>query len=63
MDEHNDYLGDGVYASFDGYHIRLAVDHHENVVVYLEPSVLDALDRYRDRINQIVKETNEKRET
>lgn len=40
------YLGDGVYASFDGYQIWLAVNHHENKVVALEPSVFDALYRY-----------------
>jgi hypothetical protein len=26
------YLGDGVYASFNGYQIWLAVNHHENKV-------------------------------
>lgn len=42
------YLGDGVYASFDGYHINLAVNHHENHAVALEPEVLDALFKYRE---------------
>ena len=46
MDEHETYLGDGVYASFDGYQIWLAVNHHENNVVALEPSVLDRLYKY-----------------
>lgn len=46
------YLGDGVYASFDGYHIWLAVNHRENKVVALEPDVLDALNRYADYINE-----------
>jgi len=54
MDEqYNDYLGDGVYASFDGYHIRLAANHHENVVIALDPDVLEALDRYRERIKKL----------
>ena len=40
------HIGDGVYASFDGYQIWLAVDHHENKVVALEPKVLESLVRY-----------------
>ena len=35
----NRYLGDGVYASFDGYNILLAVDDHENKVIAIEPEV------------------------
>jgi hypothetical protein len=35
-----EYLGDGVYASFDGYQIWLAANHHENRVVALEPAVM-----------------------
>lgn len=44
------HLGDGVYASFDGYHIWLAVNHHENRVVALEPSVLQHLNEYAQNI-------------
>jgi hypothetical protein len=44
------HLGDGVYASYDGYHIRLAVNHHENKVVALEPSVVYALIAYAKRL-------------
>lgn len=44
------YLGDGVYASFDNYHIWLAVDDHTNKVVALEPSVYEALVRYAERL-------------
>lgn len=44
------YLGDGVYASFDGYQIWLAVNHHENKQVALEPQVLDALVAYANRV-------------
>lgn len=45
------YLGDGLYASFDGYHINLRAprdngDHH----VGLEPPLFDALLEYRKRI-------------
>lgn len=44
------YLGDGVYASFDGYQIWLAANHHENKVVALEPSVFAALMAYAHRV-------------
>jgi len=37
------YLGDGVYASFDGYQIWLAVNHHSHKVVALEPDVMSSL--------------------
>ncbi len=44
------YLGDGVYASFDGYQIWLAANHQTNKVIALEPEVLDALIDYRNRV-------------
>jgi len=47
------YLGDGVYASYDGYHIWLAVNDHTNKVVALEPPVLKALMEYERDIGQI----------
>jgi hypothetical protein len=52
MSEHTDqeYIGDGVYASFDGFQIWLAANHHENVVIALEPSAFDALIAYRERL-------------
>lgn len=45
------YLGDGLYASFDGYHINLRAprelgDHH----VSLEPEVYESLIEYRNKI-------------
>ena len=42
----NVYLGDGVYASFDGYQIWLAANHHENKVIALEPEVFSRLIDY-----------------
>lgn len=44
------YLGDGVYARFDGYAIWLAANHHANEVVALEPEVLNALIRFADQV-------------
>jgi hypothetical protein len=49
-DEKNEYLGDGVYASFDGYQIWLAVNHHANKVVALDDRVISALARYTDKV-------------
>jgi len=50
--DHTDrvYLGDGVYASFDGYQIWLAANHHENVVIALEPAVLKRLVGYQNAL-------------
>jgi hypothetical protein len=41
------YLGDGVYASFDGYQIWLTVNDHRNPpVVALDEGVMENLIRY-----------------
>ncbi len=40
------HLGDGVYVSYDGYNINIAVNHHNNHVVALEPAVMRALFEY-----------------
>lgn len=52
MNIENTYLGDGVYASFDGYKIWLAVRHHENKVVALEPEVFASLCAYVERLKE-----------
>lgn len=44
--ENNRYLGDGVYASFDGYQIWLAVNDHKNKVLALDASTMAALKEY-----------------
>jgi hypothetical protein len=48
------YLGDGVYASFDGYHIWLTTGSHREEEatnkVALEPPVFDALHKYQQEI-------------
>ncbi len=45
------YLGDSVYASFDGYHIRLHLDRHDSFpIVALEPAVIEALNKYQEAI-------------
>jgi len=43
------YIGDGVYASFDGYHIILDLRAQDNTTrIALEPSVIDELVKYRN---------------
>jgi hypothetical protein len=46
MENNDRYIGDGVYVSFDGYCVVVAVSHHENDVVALEPQVLENLIQY-----------------
>jgi hypothetical protein len=38
-----DYLGDAVYAAFNGFMIRLRTGDSQNQVIYLEPAVFRAL--------------------
>lgn len=40
------YLGDAVYASFDGYHIQLRTGDGNNQRIALEPAVLESLFDY-----------------
>ena len=42
------YLGDGVYAEYDGYYIRLTAEDGINVqaVIYLEDTTAAALKNY-----------------
>lgn len=47
-----DYLGDGVYVSFDGYQIELkteGLNGHINIV-YLEPNVFNNLTNYAKKV-------------
>lgn len=37
------HVGDGVYVSFDGYHVNIAVNHHLNHAVALDPGALRGL--------------------
>ena len=54
------YLGDGVYADFDGYQISLAANDHRNVVIYLEPKVMQALKTYEARLIGMLEKELEK---
>jgi len=45
------YLGDGLYASDDGYQICLRAPREDgDSIVYIEPSVWDALVEYTKRV-------------
>ena len=47
------YLGDGVYASFDGYHVILDLRGQDTTTrIALEPDVLLALNEYIERLGQ-----------
>lgn len=45
------YLGDAVYAHFDGYGVELKLnDHRAECLIYLEPNVLENLIKFRNEI-------------
>ena len=49
------YLGDGVYASFDGYQIILDLRGQDDTTrIALEPSVFTALVKYKERLDNII---------
>lgn len=51
--ENPTYLGDAIYAYFDGFGIELRLnDHREPCTVYLEPSVLAALNQFNVRMHE-----------
>ena len=57
MDIETSYLGDGVYASWDGYHIWLEVrGPTKNSRIALEPAVMNALMVYTKRVVEAAKE-------
>jgi hypothetical protein len=46
------YLGDGVYAAYDGWMVALTTEngYEATNTVYLEPSVLEALQKYVEQL-------------
>ena len=50
MAEDSTYLGDGVYASTDGFQLWLAANHPDNKVIALEPDVFQRLLDYVERL-------------
>lgn len=49
-----EYIGDGVYAIHDGFGIWLHANNHLNPTdkIYLEPSVLKALNTFSEKIQK-----------
>ncbi len=50
--ETDTYLGDGVYASTDGYQVWLAVRHPDNKVVALLPEIFERLLAYVESLKE-----------
>jgi hypothetical protein len=51
MNDQAVYLGDGVYASFDGFAIVLDLREQDNTTrIVLEHEVFEALIAYRDKV-------------
>ena len=48
IDRNDTYLGDGLYASYDGYQIRLYASNgiYATNEVFLEPAVLRSFEEY-----------------
>jgi hypothetical protein len=54
------YLGDAVYASFDGYHVELRVHDDRNPpAVFLDDVVCEALKQYMERAAIITSADND----
>jgi hypothetical protein len=51
VNELKQYLGDSVYADFDGYSIKLTTENGDGPsnTIWLEPEVMLALEAYRKR--------------
>ena len=50
------YLGDSVYASFDGHYVWLGLDDHTNQVIALEPEVYAALVLFVENVVPLLKQ-------
>lgn len=52
------YLGDSVYAEFDGYHIVLTTDNGYGAsnTIALEPDALTRLNTFRDNVSDKIAE-------
>jgi hypothetical protein len=54
MDEQKSYLGDSVYADFDGFAIILTTEngYGPNNWIYMEPMIVDAFIGYVKRLSE-----------
>ena len=60
MIQFKEYLGDGVYAAFDGDRESIVLTTENGIsvtnTIYLEPEILEALKRYLDYLVSRIKE-------
>ena len=57
---HDEYLGDGVYASYDGLYLWLDLRGQDTTTrIGLDPQVLKRLDKYRKRLRELPEEDHE----
>lgn len=49
-----DYIGDGVYVVYDGYGVELRANDPDQPsdTIYLEPYVLESLNRFYERMTE-----------
>lgn len=50
------HIGDGVYVSYDGFHVNIAVNDHRNHVVALDPNVQESIKEYIQNIHALLAE-------
>lgn len=60
--KHREYLGDGLYAGFDGHHIILAASNgiYDTNIVYLDPDVLKKFYKYIEHLDHLKKSDGDK---
>jgi len=55
--DHEEYIGDGVYATFDGYHVILKTQRESGVHwIALDPAVMQSLNWYAERMHRAHRE-------
>lgn len=54
------YLGDAVYAKFDGYHIQLWTSDgiRKTNEIFMEPDVLHSFEQYVSRLRELIATAN-----
>lgn len=58
FNDHKAYLGDAVYAAWDGLHIVLTAENGRHVIerICLDPSVWINLQRYHERLQTLIEQ-------
>lgn len=51
-----EYLGDGVYATFDGISLKLDLRGQDHTtVIHMDISVVEAFNKFQERIKQVMR--------